>query len=423
MTEYNHYFYKRPNGTIRVTIKGKVDGDEINTSTTFTPDPRLSEEDNRKAATTLANNFALAVAANHRAAKEGKDPTFGEYFHGPYQKNGAVYFAPTTFDFYIKTIEKHFLDPFENVKVKDMCNARVQQVINALALKANENEDLDELDDPIVIKPQTVKRYVTALRSVINMAVEDGSVAENPIVGSLHYRRPEAVNVVTFDEVDFRAIINDLEDKLVSPYRKLTRNDVMVAICMLAGLRRGELVGLQWGDLINLCEDSLERVQINISRAAYKVAESDQKKGATKSYRSTRMFTIPHLLARVLWAWKQLCAEEHGFVDDDCFVISNEFGEMVSIYSPTKWFKDYLEEHALKNVKLHSLRHTFASALLDAGMDIYTIRDLMGHKDLSTTEMYLKSYKMRKGSLMSVFNTYASSKLAGSEVEDDEDED
>ena len=423
MVEYSHYLFKRPNGTIRVSVRVKVDGEVINTSTTFTPDPRLSEEDNHKAATTLANDFAMAVAAKHRAAKEGQDPTFGDYFRGPYQKNGAVYFAPTTFEFYLKTIEKHFLDQFENVKIKDMCNARVQQALNALACKVNENEDLDDLDDSIVIKPQTVKRYVTALRSVINMAVEDGSVAENPIVGSLHYRRPEPVNVVTFDEVDFKAIINDLEDKLVSPYRKLTRNDVMVAICMLAGLRRGELVGLQWGDLINLCEDSLERVQINISRAAYKVAESDQKEGTTKSYRSTRMFTIPHLLARVLWAWKQLCADEHGFVGDNCFIISNELGEMVSIYSPTKWFKDYLEEHGLKDVKLHSLRHTFASALLDAGMDIYTIKDLMGHKDLSTTEMYLKSYKMRKGSLMTVFNTYTSSKLAGSEVEDDEDED
>ena len=228
--------------------------------------------------------------------------------------------------------------------------------------------------------------------------------------------------MVTFDEVDFEVIVKDLEDKLRSPYRRLTRNDVMVAICMLAGLRRGELVGLQWGDLINLREDSLERVQINVSRSAFKVVERDQKKGATKSYRSTRMFTIPHLLARVLWAWKQLCAQDHGFVDDDCFVISNEWGGMVSVYSPTKWFKDYLEEHGLKDVKLHSLRHTFASALLEAGMDIYTISNLMGHKDISTTEIYLKSYKMRKGSLMSVFNTYTASKLVNSKVEGDEEE-
>jgi site-specific recombinase XerD len=118
------------------------------------------------------------------------------------------------------------------------------------------------------------------------------------------------------------------------------------------------------------------------------------------------MFTIPKLLVEVLLAWKEVLIRKHIPHGPNDFVISNEYGGMVSIYSPTRWFKDYLGEHHFKDVKLHSLRHTFASLLLARGMDLCTVRDLMGHKDIETTEMYLHSFQMRKKDLMSTINSY-----------------
>jgi hypothetical protein len=75
-------------------------------------------------------------------------------------------------------------------------------------------------------------------------------------------------------------------------------------------------------------------------------------------------------------------------------------------YYVTLNYSNYMAEHHFKDVKLHSLRHTFASLLLAQGMDLCTVRDLMGHKDIETTEMYLHSFEMRKKDLMSGVNEY-----------------
>ena len=93
---------------------------------------------------------------------------------------------------------------------------------------------------------------------------------------------------------------------------------------------------------------------------------------------------------------------------------------MVSVYSPTKWFKDYLMEHELKDVKLHSLRHTFASMMLETGMDPYDLQNLMGHKKFSTTEIYLKSFKVNRSNLMKTFNKYAASLLSSKEEKNED---
>ena len=398
----NCYIDIRKNGTYRIRVIVKVDGKKLHASTTYYPVPGYNSAQHKKAAEKMGADLMKKVEADYWAATAGKDITFREYFEGEYQEKGETYFAPTTFDFYKKTIRKHFLDTFGEVKMKDINRVMTQSAVNALSRKMNENEDSE---DPVVIKPQTVKRYATAFRSVINLAVEDEILDKDPI-GSLHYNTPDPVNVVCLDNYDFDEIVKDLHIKLMTRVFQLTRNDVFVAINLFAGLRRGELVALRWGDLVNFKEETLDRVKINISRAAFKVKGEAQNTGGTKTYSGARMFTIPKILAEVLWEWKKICMRNQIPTGEKNYIISNEYGGMVSVYSPTKWFKDYLDEHNFKNVKLHSLRHTFASMLLELGMDICTIKDLMGHKDISTTQIYLRSFNMKKSDLMTRVNLY-----------------
>ena len=403
------YIDERANGTYRVRVIVKVDGEEIRTSTTYFPEFGFTANQNRRAAELSGEAFMKKVEADYLAAKAGKDVTFGEYFEARYLERAKTYFAATTYVFYINTITKLFLETFKDVKIKDITANMVQDAIQELTNKANENEDLDDL---VYIKPQTVKRYITAFRSVINFALEDGVIDREPILGGLRYRKFEPTNVVCLDDVDFQKIVLDLKTKINSPFHQLERNDVMVAIGMLAGLRRGELVALRWKDIINLNAETLDCVKINVSHSASKTAGEAQNVGPTKTVTGARMFTIPKLLGEVLWEWKKTLLHKHAVVKEDDFIISNEYGGMVSVYSPTRWFKDYLEKQNLKNVKLHSLRHTFASMLLGTGMDLCTVRDVMGHKDISTTEIYLKSFKMKGVNLMKSINTYTTALLS-----------
>lgn len=407
------YLFERVNSSYRVRCDVMLGDVVVTRYRTYWPELSLTRDQNKRAAEKMGFRYIQEMKAEYQAKLDqlqaeldGKEVTFGEYFENVYLPKAEIYFAPTTFEFYENAIRKLFLDELGDVKIKDIDRNVLQDIVNTLARKINENEDPD---DPIRIKPQTVKRYTTACRSVINMAVEDGVVETDPIVGSLRYPRFEPVNVDYLTDEDLKVIVMDLERKVAVYPPCVNRNDVMVAIGVFAGPRRGEMVALKWKDFVGLDDNATDSVQISISRSAYKVADMQQKFDTTKTYRSTRMFTIPKLLVEVLTAWREVLRRQHIPTGPNDFVIPNEYGGMVSVYSPTRWIKDYLEEHHLKDVKLHSLRHTFASLLLARGMDLCTVRDVMGHRDIETTEMYLHSFEMRKKDLMSGVNSYIQS--------------
>lgn len=400
------YVHKRPNGTYRVGVVVRVDGTKIRTSTTYYPQPGYSEKENHQAAERMGELFIPQVKANYLADKEGKTMTVGEYYRTRYRKQAETYLAETTCTFYFNTIEKLFLPFFENVKLTDVTASMLQEAIQELSNKENENEDCE---DPICIKSQTVKRYITGFRSLINFAVLDGTIDANPIMAPLRYPKIFPTNIIYLDDADFDFIVSKLKLKLDSPDTPLERNDVMVAIAMLSGIRRGELVALKWKNIINLSPDKLDRCKIDITHSAYKPKGEPQVYGPVKSPTSVRIYAMPELLAKILWKWRVTLINQRGIVREDDFVISNELGDMVSIYSPSKWFKDYLIENNLRDVKLHSLRHTFASMLLNKGIDLYTLKKVMGHKDIETTEIYLHSFELNKATLMAPINEHTDS--------------
>ncbi|MGA9063410.1 MAG: site-specific integrase [Terracidiphilus sp.] len=58
------------------------------------------------------------------------------------------------------------------------------------------------------------------------------------------------------------------------------------------------------------------------------------------------------------------------------------------IKNPRKWFATALEQAGIEGVTWHTLRHTFASRLVMAGVDLKTVQELMGHKTIAMTARY-----------------------------------
>jgi len=80
-------------------------------------------------------------------------------------------------------------------------------------------------------------------------------------------------------------------------------------------------------------------------------------------------------------------------IKTDYFFINNR-GEKISRQSIWKIVKKYAKEAGIsKNVKVHTLRHSFATHLLEAGLDLRVVQELLGHKSLSTTEIYTQISK------------------------------
>lgn len=393
------YLHDRGNGTIRVTVRLKVDGTKIVTSTTYKCDSRLSTEENHEEATKLGAYFMREVEQEYWDEKEKRNPTFRDFFNEVYLKEGKTRIADTTFELYVNTVEKHFFGTFGDLKLNDITRSLLQKKIDHFV------DDKDEdAEDPVCIKGQTIKRYVSAFRAVINLAVEQGLLADEPF-GDMCYPKIYRPIIKCMDQDDYKELLSYLYKKLTSAPNELNRTDVIIAIAVMAGLRRGEIVALQWGDIENLVEDRLDRCQICVNASAYKVKGKPQQRGKPKSVASQRAFVIPELLARILYQWKKE-SEKRGQVSSTDFVFPGQSDGMVNVSSATKWVRQFFEQSKWPKVKLHSLRHTFASVLYYTKQNRETIKRVMGHEDFATTDLYLYSFEARDKDLMENVNAF-----------------
>ena len=69
---------------------------------------------------------------------------------------------------------------------------------------------------------------------------------------------------------------------------------------------------------------------------------------------------------------------------------------MISVYTPTRICERFQERHGLRHLKLHGLRHTCGSMMVALGADPETVRDVLGHDSVRTTDIYLHPLNQAK---------------------------
>lgn len=134
----------------------------------------------------------------------------------------------------------------------------------------------------------------------------------------------------------------------------------MVILALNTGMRRGELFSLQWDNV-----DLVGRVLT--------IEGGYAKSGLTRHIQLNEEAVV------VLEQWQEQSAKE-GLVFP-----SKDGGTLGSVR--TSWGK-LLKKAGISNFRFHDLRHTFASKLVMAGVDLNTVRDLMGHSDIAMTLRY-----------------------------------
>ena len=164
---------------------------------------------------------------------------------------------------------------------------------------------------------------------------------------------------------------------------------------MLAGLRTGETLALQWKDI------DFENKNIKVERAITIVPKFDSNGKVisrktvisdTKTICSKRVVPMPDILVNALKEYYELQQEKSSqynfdFVDKESFVFCNNDGEIRSYGGTKKIFYTFLKSHNLNkyHIHFHTLRHTFSNTLFEADQNPKVIQSLLGHKDVKTT--------------------------------------
>jgi site-specific recombinase XerD len=197
------------------------------------------------------------------------------------------------------------------------------------------------------------------LRAAFNKAIEWDYLVDNPF---RKFRFPKLPKVYPafISEAEFVKILENVKTSLLK--------DVYVTL-FHTGMRAGELINLKWNDV------DLESRIISIRNTI---------EFSTKG-KKDRIIPINDKLLRVM--------QKH-------------FPKMINLNKPQFVFEripgfrltiDYLSKHFKKAVRaakmndqihLHTLRHSFASNLIQKGVSLYVIKELLGHEDFKTTQMY-----------------------------------
>lgn len=288
--------------------------------------------------------------------------------------------APVTHEYYERIIRDLINPAFGHLKLKDINPSHVQQFIQRLTSAPKEKRSGDISENGETLSPSSVRRYLTVLQSIFKQAVKLGLITDSPAkVERLTLPKAQAPKIEIFTKQEAAQMLEALE-------KENLQFQTLIQLAIFTGARRGELCALKFSDI------DFEQRKITIERAAYKIKGQPLATKPPKDY-ETRTVTINDScieLLKLLKAEKIRDAQRLGTQwSGGNWVFTQWNGEMMNPMTPMKQFSKFLARNGLKHRKFHSLRHTSATLLLYAGVNIKQVQGRLGHGDIETTNKYL----------------------------------
>ena len=285
----------------------------------------------------------------------------------------------------------------------NLVNAMSRETASSLR-KTDIKRFYNYLADERHLKPATIDNIHTVLHQILDMAVDDDYIRNNPSNNVLK----ELKQSHCFQTEKRRALTKP-EQELFLDYLKNSPTSKywypVFAVMIGTGLRVGEVTGLRW------CDIDLEEgiIDVNHTLVYYDHRTEGSKRGCYFNVNTTKTPAgrrkVPMLgfvkEAFLMEKERQELLDLHceatvdGYTD---FIFINRFGQpqhqatlnkairrIIRDCNDEQLLKDENAEVLLPHFSCHSLRHTFTTRMCEAGVNVKVIQDTLGHKDISTT--------------------------------------
>lgn len=225
------------------------------------------------------------------------------------------------------------------------------------------------------LSPKSIQHYHRLISSIMHSAVKWQVIVSNPA----ERVQPPKVAAAEIEYLDDRQAIKLLEALDTAPvhYR------CAVQVLLFTGMRRGELLGLEWRDI------DFKSQLVTIQRSSLYLADRGIFEDGTKNTSSNRVIRVPNAAIQALktmWKWQ---AEQRDIMGDlwqgsgKVFTALN--GSPMHPDTLSGWFRDFIKTTDLPQIHLHSLRHTNATLNIANGTPITTVAGQLGHANATTT--------------------------------------
>ncbi len=199
----------------------------------------------------------------------------------------------------------------------------------------------------------TVNIYTRAVKTMFNFALKQNILQSNPLENVKQIKQPKSAPAYfTYSD------LNKITALVTSEHLK-----ALYVTAFFTGMRVSELVNLKWAN-------------IDFPNNQIRISNTDDF--TTKSGRERAIPIHPKVLELLLKIDRR---NEYIFSKDGIHKYCREY--------VSHRFKHYSRKVGLpENIKFHSTRHSFASLCVQSGVDIYSVQQLLGHSDISTTQIY-----------------------------------
>lgn len=222
----------------------------------------------------------------------------------------------------------------------------------------------------------TISRCLASLKSLYSFAISQGQKDSNPVVG-IHVEKAEKKlpQILTGKEVEL------LLEQPKCTDLKGYRDKAMLELLYATGIRVSELINLDVSD-------------VNLPGGFIKCGSGGK----------IRIIPLYPAAIRALTDYIESIRPKMVADADEESLFVNVSGERMSRQGFWKIIKHYQEKAQIdKDITPHTLRHSFAAHLLENGADLRSIQEMLGHSDISSTQVYAQLVKQN---LKSVYNKY-----------------
>jgi integrase len=287
-------------------------------------------------------------AAEPRTVREAAADLVGGMRSGAVRTRSGDRYKPSVVRGYDEALRLYVVEPLGAMRLGDVQRRHVQRLVDGLVA-----------DDAA---PSTVRNAVMPLRVIYRRAIRDGLVAVNPC-----------------EHLDLPAV-RGRRDRIVSPIDaarlvaalSVPRDRAIWATALYAGLRRGELMGLRWRD----CD--LAGGSICVERSL------DPKAGVyvePKSRAGRRRVPMTGALRDALLDHRAMVGEAEA----DALVFAEPEGSPFAYRAALGRALRAWKAAGLEPVGLHEARHTCASVMIAAGVNIKALSEFLGHSSITVT--------------------------------------
>jgi integrase len=298
--------------------------------------------------------------------------SLGEYLTERWLPIQEARLRKSSFEAYRRNIELHVVPGLGKRQLDQLTPEDIDMFYAAL-LKSGRRKRPGEKGPTKGLAPKTVHNIHVMLNKALSDAARKGTVVRNVIAladaPSLEARKRSEIKAWEIDQ-----LVRFLD--AISSHRL----GAAFEFAANTGMRRGEVLGVRWRDI------DLDAGRVSVRQAlvsvAYKVSISDVKTGTSR-----RTIDIEEDLVQVLSDWRKVRTEERGGIepdpDDLVFVKADGTSPHPDVFS--QLFDRTVAKIDVPNISLHDLRHTHATLLLKAGVNVKVVSERLGHANIAFT--------------------------------------